>query len=133
MNSMQTINCIKREHGVVDQLICNMLSQHKSLHHTITQPPMKDTLNLSTKDKRLDHMTVCPLFGGPTCVVLTGSPMVTSPYNLTTFRCENWPMMAASWRSLTCSMLDVSGGSCLMASTKVSLETVHSPLDTVPN
>ena len=43
-------------------------------------------------------MTVYPLFGGPTCVVLTGSPMVTSPYNLTTFRCENWPMTAASCR-----------------------------------
>ena len=65
--------------------------------------------------------------------VLTGFPRVTTPWRLTTLRCWNWPLMAASCRNLTSSFSPIPSFSVLMATGITPTGDCHRPLSTLPN
>ena len=67
------------------------------------------------------------------CSLLTGSPLVTTPWRCTTLGCRNWSMMAASWRNLTFSVSREPLARDFTATSCVPLLVLQTALSTVPN
>ena len=65
--------------------------------------------------------------------MLTGSVLQTTPKRETTLGCENWAMMAASWRNFTLSSSDDPSFRSFSATGMLMTPFFHKPCSTEPN